>query len=313
MAVGYGKLLLFGEHAAVYGFPAVGMRLESSIELSVGYADDDAARERALLAALPMSSAAQLIAAMEQLPRLLSSHYAELAADIPDQRPWLSTIAGTLPMSLGFGSSAAFCTGIIRAVVPGIERYGLDRFWTAAHELEHTFHGRPSGIDTALATFPGASMIQPQTSGLPSRVSCLLPPAWLVIGAVPRRRSTAELIEGLRLLREQEPEETQARIERLGRYAASVPEMSDASTFGTLANAAQAELSALGLSSPDLDQALSVLADCGALGAKLSGAGGGGAFFGVLATEEEAKKTAATVEAAADVLVTMVLSLREEN
>lgn len=313
MGVGYGKLLLFGEHAAVYGYPAVGVRLDRTIELSVGYDEKAKTAEQVLLAQLPGASAQQLVAAMVSLPELLHTHYPDAARTLPETRPYLTDITGTLPMSLGFGSSAAFCTGVIRTLLPNVATKDPDRFWLAAHQLEHTFHGRPSGIDTALAAFPGPSLIRPQTSGMPARSACRLPNATLVVGAVRREKTTADLIAGLGKLREASRSQTQARIERLGALAEASIDLPDARAFGAQADRAQRELAALELSSEELETALSVLRDTGALGAKLSGAGGGGAFFGVFDNHENAETAADALRRSAAVLFSEIMTVGTDS
>ncbi|MFP4112815.1 MAG: mevalonate kinase [Spirochaetota bacterium] len=281
---GYGKLLLFGEHAAVYGHPAVGIRLEDYLEVEVLGADDARSgggdrrndslndRERSLV-----------VEALRRLPGWTHEN--------------TITVRGTLPMSLGFGSSAAFCTALIRATRPEI---GKRELWAEAHRLEQVFHGTPSGIDTGLSVYDGASIIYPSPPELPGRGPADLPRAVLLVGALPRTSTTAELVAGIRALRRRDSESVDRSLDRLGalsRDAASRETCPDARALGAAAREAQEVLRRLGLSTPQLDDALGTLERAGALGAKLSGAGGGGAFYGVFETPE-------TADAAAEALKT---------
>ncbi len=273
MAVGrgHGKLLLFGEHAAVYGHPALGIQLDEYLEVELE----------------PGNSTEWTLPQLE--PHEASLIRAALAALPSAPSPGVLRVRGTLPMSVGFGSSAAFCTALLRARgFLAAER----ELWEAAHRLERIFHGTPSGIDTGLSIYSGASILYPNPPALPERAAAQLPNAWLVFGAIPRTRSTAELVGGIRELRERDPERVQAALTRLGeltRLAASSDACPDSGTLGRLAEEAHTILASLDLSTDELERTIDTLREAGATGAKLSGAGGGGAFFGVYAGRAKAQ------------------------
>lgn len=314
VARGHGKLLLFGEHAAVYGHPAVGLRLDAYLEVTLE--PDDGAWVLPRLPARESDLVRRALAELEGAPsggRL--------------------GIEGNLPMSVGFGSSAAFCTALVLAARgagddtgagagssgagpsgPGPdEAHDLDALWAEAHRIEHVFHGTPSGIDTGLSVYPGASIIYPDPPALPRREAAHLPPAALLVGAIPRTSTTAELVAGIRAMRERDRAAVEHSLHRLGRLseaAATRESCPDANTLGRLADQAQAILRTLGLSTPRLDDALTALHDAGALGAKLSGAGGGGAFYGVFGSLGDAAAAAPLLEKRMAQQATEVVFLR---
>jgi mevalonate kinase len=147
--------------------------------------------------------------------------------------------------------------------------------------LEHLFHGTPSGIDTALSIHRGVHALLPVTGGLPELRPVTLPHGHLVIGAIPRARSTAELVAEVGRRRAADPDGTAAILDRLGAIAGEVAESPPTiGQLGALANEAHGLLASLGVSTPETDLATTYLVEHGALGAKLSGAGGGGAFYG---------------------------------
>ncbi len=285
---GAGKLLLFGEHAAVYGYPAVGMQLPRFLEVRLYGGTEDWEFPQ-----VDERSVRLIRQAVDALPEVTGVKLPACRMDI----------AGDLPMSVGLGSSAAFCIGLIRAArnaraedkTPEAD----GRLWKEAHGLEHVFHGTPSGIDTGLSLLPGAHVIYPRPPAVPQARAIALPPGWLVVGAVPRVSSTAELVAGIRQRRELDPHGTEEKLRSLGEIAANVSSLVPAAgresitQLGELANRAQETLSTLGLSSGIMEEALSVLREAGAVGAKLSGAGGGGAFFGVFTKKAAAESAAA--------------------
>jgi mevalonate kinase len=279
---GYGKLLLFGEHAAVYGYPALGLHIPQYLEVQIEPRDGAEWK----LPELDSRSSELITRAVGALPQILGR-------DVP---PHSLTIAGNLPMSVGLGSSAAFCTALLRAADPAHLATGpVTELWKAAHELERVFHGTPSGIDTGLSLLEGCSLIYPDPPGIPSAESVMLPAGWLVIGAVPRTGSTAELVAGIRDRRERNPAGTDDLLKDLGSIserAGHVAGESAIEQLGELADQAQALLSGLSLCTPEVEEALLLLGDSGARGGKMSGAGGGGAFFGIFRHEPTAREAA---------------------
>ena len=128
-------------------------------------------------------------------------------------------------------------------------------------------------------------------------------PLHLVIGAVPRRASTAALIAALRERLLLNDDITVRFIEELGLIAkraialfeqgedASGPE-GVGSHLGSLLEKAQIALRGLGLGDPSIDLLLRAGIEAGAVGGKQSGAGAGGAFFLVYPSRTSARPAA---------------------
>lgn len=294
--VGHAKLLLFGEHAAVHGHPAVGLSLsettiaELTLEEHAGWrfpGRRDAARggEDAVLA------------------RMLSRLH-ELARG-PGPGGGKARFTSDIPPGLGFGSSAALCAAAAAAL--GAGSAGTEALWGWAHEAERLFHGTPSGIDTGLALLDGLYLFQPAPPGLPSvrRLSGL--PLHLVVGAVPRHGDTNTLVRGLAQRVAAGDRRAAEDLRELGHIARRAADLLDGSGeregrlagLGELANAAQLLLSGQGLSTAELDGLLGEGLSRGALGGKLSGAGGGGAFFLICLGADGAARIAARLRSAA--------------
>lgn len=294
---GHAKLLLFGEHAAVYGFPSLGLGLPESTTIT----------------ALPGAGSGW------RFPDLLepdSKRFGEFIATASKFLPELASgggeirISSTIPRGLGFGSSAALCVSLAEAFATGDGTSGdgtSPRAWSIAHRAEGFFHGKASGIDTGLSLFGGLRFFRPKPPGLPETGLLRSFPLHLVIGAVPRRASTATLIAALRERLLLNDEITVRLIEELGLIAKRAIVLfergEDASSpggvgshLGNLLEKAQIALRALGLGDPSIDLLLQAGIEAGAIGGKQSGAGGGGAFFLVFSSEASALAAAEALD-----------------
>jgi mevalonate kinase len=279
------KLILFGEHAAVHGHPAIGVSLpEETTVLFSGEPGDTWGLQD--VAAGDRDTVSAVLELLEgQLPGLASRGRCRVR------------IESSVPRRSGLGSSASLCSAFARAALEHLHGAAAardnDRAWGIAHSLERLFHGTPSGIDTGLSILGGTVWFQPRPPGLPLHQPLHGPPALLVAGALPRDEACAALVGSLGERMRAGERLARQSIESLGTLAAEARAALEAgSGIGGLADRAMAHLRRLGLSSPALDLLLQAGRNAGALGGKLSGAGGGGAFFLVAESEGSARAIA---------------------
>jgi mevalonate kinase len=292
----FGKLILFGEHAAVYGYPAVGVSLPESTTVRMG----DSALPAWELESIPPADRGGVGALLGLLEEILPG----LAAK---GRRHVQLESEVARMS-GFGSSAALCGAFARAALalageePGGE---ATRAWSLAHQAERLFHGTPSGVDTGLAMIGGTCVLRPRPPGLPAYSRIPARGLHLAVGALPRDAACAALVGGLAARMRSGDDSTRASIDALGHISAEASETLStggprvAEALGVLAVAAMDRLRSLGLSNADVERLLEEAAAAGALGAKLSGAGGGGAVFAIAPDRDHAAFIASRMEAAA--------------
>ncbi|MGA2761770.1 MAG: hypothetical protein ABSG17_00255 [Spirochaetia bacterium] len=304
LGTGFGKLILFGEHAAVFGHAAIGVRLPERTAVTIQGSETEAWDLR-LVAEPDQPVVRKLLGKLETLlPELAHRGRGEI------------TIQSNVPRAVGLGSSAAVCSAMAEAALrcvtdadasPGspspATTPGLTATWELAHELERIFHGTPSGIDTGLSLLDGLSAFSPRPPALPAWEPLSSAELWLCFGALPRAGGSAELIRGIGdRMRAGEPAVRDA-LSRLGAIASearqSLASGCAASVIGRLADGAMDVLRGLGLSSPSLDWILEEGMRWGALGGKLSGAGGGGAFFLAARDGKACEQIARQVEKAA--------------
>ena len=147
------KLILCGEHAVVYGRPAIALPL-AGIRAHADVADDQAgsgiavhARDlhrRWLVATDPHGPISQLITSV-------LSYLQDQARPAPDLRV---TISSAIPIASGMGSGAAVATALVRALAAHLGRQLAPAEISAlVYASEQRFHGTPSGIDNTVIAY----------------------------------------------------------------------------------------------------------------------------------------------------------------
>lgn len=266
-AFGPGKVILLGEHAVVYGHPAL------AVPLTLGVTARGTPAERCGLTGLPDLTRAQR--------RMLSSAFEAVAA-ATGHPPVRIALSSTLPVSMGLGSSAALAVAVSRLLLEASgARSSPAKVLALALRMEETFHGTPSGVDHTVSAHGAPLLYRRPTPGRPGRVRRIHvgARATLLLALVGPRRGTQETVAALRRRAARWPERYERLFREMGRLAVegtAALEAGDLESLGDAMNVNHGLLAAAGVSSPALDTAADTLRRAGALGAKLTGAGGDG-------------------------------------
>jgi mevalonate kinase len=269
-----GKIILLGEHAVVYGCPAIAAGI---------------ARGARATARLASTSRLQLPMALEPgRRREVDLAFSALLAAV-QSKPVEVEATCEVPAGLGLGASAALGVAIARAVLranaepehelrseaeAAFEHH--TRTTQAAQAWETVFHGRPSGIDVAAAALGGC--FEFTTEGGPKPLRLALPLSIAIAMAGPAM-STKTMVDGLARLREKKPELVERSIEGIRSLVLNAKlalEAGDLGSLGRLLDLNQMLLAGLFLSCEVIERACAIARKAGALGAKLTGKGGGG-------------------------------------
>ncbi len=264
-----GKVILLGEHAVVYGRPALaaGLALGLEAEVTAGAGALRFETDRPELATDPRPAALAAAAA---------------AALGIDPTGLAVRVRSALPPGAGFGSSAALSVAVLRALAAAAERrLGTDEELALGRRLETIFHGHPSGIDPAAAALGTCFTF---VRGEPPTVTPVQPPAplALVIAFSGRPRSTGAAVGALRERWTAEPARYDALFDRIAETVERGTRAlvaGDAAGLGAAFDANQALLEAIGVSADEVGALVATARRAGALGAKLTGGGAGGAVI----------------------------------
>jgi mevalonate kinase len=270
------KIILCGEHAVVYGRPAIALPLTHL-------------RTRATVASGPSDrpfriSAPDIRAEFDIVsdPTRPLSVLSRLTFEAIGQPPSAATLSVTsdIPPASHLGSSASVAVACARAIaaycgreLPAAEVSRL------AFEVEKIYHGSPSGIDNTVVAYEqpvwfvrgrpdaGATVISiPQSPHLVIADTGVIVPTRIPVGDV-RKGWEGDPARFERLFDQIANAVTAARAALLA---------SDWPALGAHMNTNHALLQQLGVSSHELDALCDAARKAGALGAKLSGGGRGG-------------------------------------
>ncbi len=281
-----GKVVLFGEHATVYGYPGIITTMDLGLTVRI---KSDPHGPRFLN---PQFKQAFPVPTSDSDVRLFSR-----AADAAlehfglQSEPIAIEVESNLVPGMGLGSSASFSVALCEALRKykgnNVESHWNSRMFEDAQRLESVFHGNPSGMDAATVLSGGVIWFRkgPPKEILPIRVP--KPMTGLVCIVEPGAR-TIELVEKVKRYRQRDPETVDAIFDKIGNItvdAGIALGTGDAKECGKLMEANHTLLAKLGVSTRALDKAVDLLLDNGALGAKLTGAGGGGAVVAIVEPE----------------------------
>lgn len=299
-----GKIILFGEHAVVYGRPAIAvpvaqLHAEAAIEPAHNGAVWVDAADIGRQYHLDRAPADDPIAA---IIRLACEHFKA------PPKGFRLYVHSTIPVARGLGSGAAVSVAVAHALAGFFQKkVSKEELSELAFQVERLHHGTPSGIDNTVIAFEEPVYF---VRGEPIQSFRVARPFRIAIADTGVPAPTKVAVGDVRRVWEADRARYDALFDKVGEIARSARtaiETGRVDQIGPLMNENQALLREMGVSSAEIEKLVQAALRAGAGGAKLSGGGRGGNIIALVEDATRAKVEKALREAGAvNVILTRI-------
>ena len=211
LAIAPGKVTLFGEHAIVYGKPAIVAAIDKRVMVSLKLRDDGRIRIAAYDLMLPgvvLTFSGEEVVIETDYGRAISAvSYIKKALEITSEYVGKKVgvdveVRSEMPVGAGLGTSAAVSVATIKGygAVLGVD-LSVDEVAKLGHKVELEVQGAASPMDTMISSRGGFIFIKPLSGRVDVREirAAEIP---IVIGYVAREAKTGELVAKVKRLRD---------------------------------------------------------------------------------------------------------------
>lgn len=273
---GNGKVILLGEHSAVYGRRVLAAPIPLAISANVSLTTTDGVKISIPAWNIHEVQVSEAVSWQQSIWLILQQ------LELTDQNLRL-VITPHIPRAMGLGSSAALAVAIIRALDKRFKLGLSDQDVNAlAYQAEQLAHGSASGIDNTIATYGQFVSFQKGQEAPEIKPIQPIQPLPVVVAQTGREGATATAVNRIRQAWQNSPQRYNAifdAMDELAGEAIEAVELHQLTNLGELMNLCQGYLNALQVSGPDIETVIQVARHAGALGAKLTGGGLGGSVI----------------------------------
>lgn len=272
------KLTLFGEHAVVYGEPAIAMAINEKMKIKIVPYHKMILKSNSLSIKGIKVDLEEMKLESEETSKVLSYALSTInffEKEYGTRKNALIEIESPVDPSVGLGTSAAVIVGI----VGGYSRYlgyelTREEIAKISHKIELTVQGLGSRMDT-YTTSLGGLIYFPKGGGYEK----IRGEIRITAGYIRRIATTAEILKRVKSLKEKNPDLFNDLISSIGKTvnkAKIAIEKGDEEEIGELMYVNHGLLMSLGVTLPPIDNLVSTAKILGLKGCKISGGGGGG-------------------------------------
>jgi mevalonate kinase len=295
-----GKVILFGEHAVVYGRPAIAIPVTQVKAKAIVTANPRGMPGEVRVQAPDIGLESTLEALDPVQPLAAAIQGVAIALKVKHLPACTVKITSTIPVAAGMGSGAAVSVAIIRALSAFLGHPFPDEKVSAlAFEVEKIHHGTPSGIDNIVITYARPIYF---VKGKPIEILKVGRPFTIVIGDTGIASPTATAVGEVRKAWQADKAQYEAYFDSVGAIVESARqavESGGVELLGPLMDANHGVLRKIGVSSAALDGLVTAARRAGAWGAKLCGGGRGGNMIALVPPSRAEGVTEALLSAGA--------------
>jgi mevalonate kinase len=283
LATAPGKVILFGEHAVVYGQPAIAVPVMQVQAKAIVVSEPKSPRGLVKIVAPDVDLETTLDSLPQEHPFAVVISKAAAALKVSNIPACSIHISSTIPIAGGMGSGAAVSVAILRALSASWGHPLSDgQISELVYQSEQIYHGTPSGIDNTVISYARPVYF---IKGKKAEILSVKRPFTLVIGDSGIRSPTSQVVAAVCQAMEEDTQQFERLFEAVGAIAASARKAirsGKVEGLGALMNENHTLLQRMGVSSPELDTLVEAARTAGGLGAKLSGAGRGGSMVALV-------------------------------
>lgn len=272
-----GKIILFGEHAVVYGKPAIAVPV-TQVQAKAIITPDLISPRGSVQVDAPVIELDSLLNKLPLDHAISQAVNLTLEAlKITEAPAFKLRITSTIPLAAGLGSGAAVSVSIARAVSSFHGHPLSDEIVNQiTFEVEKIHHNTPSGIDNTVITYAMPVYFVKENTQETFNVK---EPFEIVIGDTGVKVSTARAVNAVKSRWRADRDTFYHVFAACGLIADKARQLIESGLpqeLGPLMDENQEWLAKMGVSSPELERLIAAAREAGALGAKLSGGGLGG-------------------------------------
>src|SRR3989344_6097329 len=279
-----GKLMLFGEHSVVYGYPCIVTAIDKRVMVTVELNTDENfwvnADEVGVINYSKKKS--ELCQNMPNGVRFIETLYKIFLVEYPQTDSIKVTVKSDFSNRYGFGSSSAVTVAFAKALISLYElKLTKEKLFDLCYRTILAVQGRASGFDVASAIWGGTIYYVPQSCVVKKLDIKKLPLTVIYTGV---KANTVELIQSVKKIKEIKPdyiEDVFYAITMLVERAPIALLNENWNEVSVLMKENQNLLRKLNISTEKIEQLISILDKNGFGGVKISGAGGGDCLIAI--------------------------------